>query len=123
MGAGLVLATAGCGGEEDSPPMPGSIEDRCGPAPMIPVDDPRFDELRGKWNDCAFPTRSTKSVEDLKQEVWQDHVNELRELAAEDCAYDQGRPCSEADIDVWVDEYLAREAEKSHEMEQDNWGN
>jgi hypothetical protein len=123
MGAVLVLATLGCGDEEDSSPMPGSIEDRCGPAPLIPVDDPRFDELRGKWNDCAFPNRATKRVEDSKQEAWQDHVSELRELAAEDCAYHQGRRCSEADVDLWVDEYLAREAERSHELEQDYWEN
>ena len=90
---------------------------------MIAVNDPRFDEVRGKWNDCAFPNRSTKSVEDLQQDVWHDHVRELRELAAEDCAHDQGRSCGEADIDLWLEEYLSREAEQSHETDQNNWAN
>lgn len=117
----VAMALGGCGdeGTYDGRVLPTEAITRCGkppPAPS-PIDDPKQLAQNDNWNDCAFPKRSTKSVEDLKQDAWNDYVDEIRQQATEDCLADRQRTCTDLEVDAWVQEYLDRQAELDHEMD------
>lgn len=102
--------------------VPTEAVSRCGtpPPPANPIDDPGQLAANDKWNECAFPNRPTpRSSVQRQQDRWDEYVDEVRHQAIEDCASDRGYRCSDAEIDLWVEEALAREAEQDHETSQD----
>ena len=123
----LAMALTSCSDDTtyDGRILPTEAITRCGkpPAPPNPIDDPKQIAENDKWNDCAFPNRSTKSVEDLRQDAWNDYIDEIRQQATEDCEAHNQRTCTGVEIDAWMQERLDHQAELDHEMDSNNWNN